>query len=104
MKLFKMTSIALASALVCGSSAFAFDVEVNGSVLNQSAVVTNQANLAVGANSTAITRVNSILDAKINGSVVNQAAVVTNQANISIGSGTTACTSFNQIGHDTTCD
>ena len=59
MKLTKLASIALGSALVFGSHAFAQDVEINGSLVLQAASVQNQVTLA-NDDSCAETTINQI--------------------------------------------
>ena len=101
MKLVKTASIALASALVMGSYAFAQDVEVNGSLVLQAASVQNQVTLA-NDDSEAFTRINSIQDTSIDGSLVLQAASVQNQVTLA-NDKSCAETTINQIGEANGC-
>ena len=101
MKIAKLASVALTSALVMGGYAYAQDVEVNGSLVLQAASVQNQVTLA-NDDSEAFTRINSIQDATIDGSLVLQAASVQNQVTLA-NDDSCAETTINQIGRSRGC-
>jgi DNA-binding transcriptional regulator YdaS (Cro superfamily) len=91
-------ALAVAVALMSATSAFAQDVEINGSRVNQNVTANNNSNIASGLDSVARQAFGAISDAEIRGSTVVQNVTANNNRNVASGRDSEACQEFGVIG------
>jgi hypothetical protein len=87
-----------AFALMGATGAYAANVKINGSTVNQSVNATNNSNSASGKEAVAKQSIGRISDAEITGSTVNQNVSAANNSNSASGAGSVACQDIGVIG------
>ena len=91
-------ALAVAVALMGATSAFAQDVEINGSNVRQNVNANNNVANASGLNSVADQAAGAITDAEINGSNIDQNVNANNNVSNASGLFSRTCQEFGVIG------